>query len=71
MKRVVRLKNKENDEINTYATIVDLVRRNGEKELGICINALYNAVSANNGRWENSRYEVYYDNIDLGKDKWN
>lgn len=70
MKRIVRLKNKHTGEIGSYPTIADLVRRNGVKTLGIGLNALYNAVSRNKGRWENSSYELYYEDINLGKKEW-
>ena len=70
MKRVVRLKNKTTGEIDTYPTLADLVRRNGEDMLGISLNALYNAVSAGKGRWENKNYEVYIETIDLGNTEW-
>ena len=70
IKRIVRLKNKHTGEINSYPTIADLVRRNGVKTLGIGLNALYNAVSRNNGSWENGDYGVYYENINLGNKEW-
>ena len=70
MKRLVRLKNKETGEVNSYPSIADLVRRNGEETLGISLQALYNAVSNNNGKWDNGKFVVYYDMIDLGNKEW-
>lgn len=70
MKRIVRLKNKQTGEIDSYPTIIELVGRNGEKTLGIGLNSLYNAVSKNKGKWENDLYEVYYENINLGNSSW-
>ena len=70
MKRLVRLKNKETGVIDTYPSAADLVRRNGEEELGISLQALYNAISTNKGRWENNKYIVYYETIDLGNKEW-
>ena len=70
MKRVVRLKNRQTGEILSYPTIAELVRQNGKETLGIGLNALYNAVNANNGEWANDAYKVYYENIELGKKEW-
>lgn len=70
MKRIVRLKNKQTGEIFSYPTITDLIRRNGEERIGISLNALYNALSNNFGKWENKQYEVYYDTVDLGNSVW-
>lgn len=70
MKRIVRLKNKDTGEINSYPTIADLIRRNGAEAIGIGLQALYNAVSTNNGRWANEYYEVYYEDVELGKKEW-
>lgn len=69
MKRVVRLRNRETGEINTYPTLSDLLERNGEA-LGISRPALYNAMHTGRGFWENKKYMVYYDNVDLGKKVW-
>lgn len=70
MKRIVRLKNKNTGEIDSYPTLIDLVRRNGEKTLGIGLSALYNAVSKNKGQWENHTYVIYYETINLGVKHW-
>ncbi len=70
MKRFVRLKNRETGEVNSYPSIADLVRRNGEETLGISLQALYNAVSNNKGKWDNGKFEVYYDMVDLGNKEW-
>lgn len=69
MKRIVRLRNKETGGIDTYSTLSDLIERNGE-ELGISRPALYNAMHTGKGFWENKKYMVYYDNIDLGRKVW-
>lgn len=70
MKRIVRLKQKDNGEIFSYPTITDLFQRNGEETLGISLNALYNALSKNNSRWENKQFEIYYETVDLGNKQW-
>lgn len=70
MKRVVRLKIRETNEIYTYPSITELVRRNGEDILGISLQALYNAMSNNKGKWESSKYQVYYESIELGNKEW-
>lgn len=70
MKRVVRIKNKETRTLDTYPTLSELLERIGEEELGISRGALYNAMHTGKGFWENKRYMVYYDNVDLGKRVW-
>ncbi len=70
MKRIARLKNTHTGEIDSYPSIADLVRRNGEKTLGISLHALYNALSVNNGEWTNKNYTVYYETVDLGNREW-
>lgn len=69
MKKIVRLRNKKNDNIESYPTVAALWEKNG-KELGISQQALYNAMSAGSGFWENKAYMVYYDNVDLGRKVW-
>lgn len=69
MKRVVRLRNRETGEINTYPTVSDLCERNGDT-LGISRQALYNALHVGRGLWENKNYMVYYENIELGQSVW-
>ena len=70
MKRVIRLKDKKTGIVFSYSTVAELVKRNGEERLGIGLNALYNAMSKNDGKWENKEYEVYYEDICLGKNTW-
>ena len=70
MKRVVRLKNKETGELNTYPTVSDLIERNGEEALCISRPSLYNALHIGKGFWENKKYMVYYENIELGNSVW-
>ena len=70
MKRVVRLRNRETGEVNTYPTLSDLIERNGIEELGISRPALYNAMHKGKGYWENRRYSVFYENIELGNKVW-
>lgn len=69
MKRVVRLRNKETERIDTYPTVSDLLARNGS-EIGITKAALYNALHTGKGFWENSKYAIYYESIELGKKVW-
>ena len=70
MKRLVRLKNRATGEINSFPSIADLVRRTGEETLGIGLQALYNAFSSNKGKWENEKYAVYYETVDIGNKEW-
>lgn len=70
MKRVVRLRNKQTGKIDTYPTVSDLIERNGEEELGIKRGALYNALHAGKGYWENKKYSIFYENIELGNKVW-
>lgn len=65
MRRVVRLYDKELERMDSYPTLSDLVRRNGADKLGISIGALYNAMSTNKGKWENERFRIYYEDIDI------
>lgn len=69
MKKVVRLRNKQTKAIDSYPTITALWEKNGE-ELGISQQALYNAMSTGSGFWENKKFMVYYDNVDLGRKVW-
>jgi hypothetical protein len=68
MKRVVRLKDKATGEIRTYPSLVAMRKENGD--IGICANALYNALNKGQGLWENKKYMVYWENIDLGREVW-
>lgn len=70
MKRVIRLRNKETGRVDTYPTLSDLIERNGSEVLGISRHALYNAMHTGKGFWENKRYQIYYEDIDLGKNLW-
>lgn len=70
MKKVVRLKNKETEKIDSYPSLADLVRRNGEENIGIGLQSLYNAICLNKGRWENDRFLIYIEEIDLGRKEW-
>lgn len=70
MKRVVRLKNKETGELNTYPTVSDLIERNGEERLGISRPSLYNALHIGKGFWENKSFRVYYEDIEIGRRIW-
>ena len=70
MKRVVRLKDRGTGRIDTYPTLSELLEKNGEEALGITRAALYNAMHTGKGFWENKRYMVYYDMVDLGKRVW-
>lgn len=69
MKRVVRLKNKETKELDSFPTIAALWEKKGDV-LGISQQALYNAMSTGGGLWENKKYMVYYDSVDLGRKSW-
>lgn len=69
MKKVVRLRNKETGSIESYSTIAALWEKKSE-ELGISQQALYNAMSTGSGFWENKKFMVYYENVDLGRKVW-
>ena len=69
MKRVVRLKNKESGEISTYPTLNELWEKNSET-LAISKPSLYNAMHMGKGFWENKKFMVYYEEIDLGCKYW-
>ena len=70
MKRVVRFRNKETNEVYTYPTLSELIERNQNIELGISRQSLYNAMHKGKGFWENRRYCIYYENVELGKNIW-
>ena len=62
--------NKRSGRLYTYPTLTDLVERNGSERLGISRASLYNALHMHNGKWENGRWKVYYETVDLGKTIW-
>lgn len=69
MKRLVRLKDKETGKVHTYSSVAELIRYEGEETLGIGLQALYNALSSKK-KWENGRFIVFYQTIDLGNKEW-
>lgn len=69
MKKVVRLRNKESDEISSYPTLSELWEKNADA-LGISKPSLYNAMHTGAGFWENKKFVIYYENIDLGCKQW-
>lgn len=60
MNRVVILTWKESEKpVEVYKRVTDLVRRNYQ-EIGICIGALWNAMSKNGGVYENKKCRIEY-----------
>lgn len=70
MKRLVRLRNKKTKEIQTFPTIMHLLRSKGSDYLGIEKQSLYNALSKGKGKWENEKFAIYYEEINLGNTEW-
>jgi len=69
MKKVIRLRNNETGEISSYPTLSKLYEENSDV-LGISKPALYNAMHMGKGFWDNKRFTIYYENIDLGCKQW-
>lgn len=60
MKRVAILTWKDEEgRVEVYKTLADLVRKNRE-EVGICIGALWNAMSKGGGIYENKKCKIEY-----------
>lgn len=64
VKKVVVVKRKKTKKEEVFLTCPEIYLKHSREELGICLNALWNALSKNNGRYENNRYMVYYRNND-------
>ncbi len=47
----------------SFLTCPEIYLKYGKKELGICLNALWNALSKE-GQYENKHCRIYYQNID-------
>lgn len=63
-------KDKETGQETPYPFIITVIRKVGKDVLGISLNALYNALSTNNGVWENKRYKVWYKDIPEVSNVW-
>jgi hypothetical protein len=55
--RVVVLDDK-NGNLSIYKTLTKLVKENSN--IGICLGALYNALSKGDGKYENKKVRIYY-----------
>ena len=63
MKRVVIFSWKDDREpMQVFRSAADLVRQHG-KEIGICLEALWNALSKGKGVYENKKCRVEYKDI--------
>lgn len=64
VKKVVVVKCKKTKKEEVFLTCPEIYLKHSREELGICLNALWNALSKNNGRYENRHCVVYYRNND-------
>lgn len=64
VKKVVIVKFKKTKKEEVFLTCPEIYLKHNKEELGICLNALWNALSKNNGRYENRYCVVYYRNND-------
>ena len=55
--RVVVLEKKDSNELTISKSVAGLLRKN---DIGICLNALYNALSKGKGVYENKKVRIYY-----------
>lgn len=62
-KRIVILEYKETQETRTYNTCAELAIDNPRSKIGICLGSLWNALSKNNGVFENDKCRIYYRKI--------
>ena len=53
VKKVVIVKLKKTKKEEVFLTCPEIYLKHSKEELGICLNALWNALSKNNGRYEN------------------
>lgn len=56
---VVVLVMKSTGRMSVYKTVIQLMQKNKTNGLGICLNALYNAL-ARYKRYENNKCEIFY-----------
>lgn len=62
-KRVVVLSYKATKKIFIYNTCAELAVANDKSKIGISLGALWNALSKNNGVYENNICKIYYRKI--------
>ena len=70
MKKIVILYNKHTGEETPFSSVSRLVRETSKEILGIGLGALYNALSQNNGEYENARVKVCYKHIETKPKVW-
>ena len=70
MKKIVILKNKQTGEETPFPTVASLVRQTDKALLGIGKGALWNALSRNNGHYENQRVAVDYRYVEPNPQTW-
>lgn len=70
MKKVVVILDKTTKTEAVYGTVKSLVETVSSAKLGICLGALYNALSISNNEWENKRYKVYYKYVNMKPQTW-
>lgn len=65
-KRVVVLqyKGKGKKAIFTYNTCAELAVENNKDKIGVSLNALWNALSKNDGVFENEKCKIYYRQVE-------
>jgi len=68
--RIVTLMNKATGEETPFPSVATLVRKVGEQSIGICIGALYNALSKGQGTYENRRVIIKYKTINITPQVW-
>ncbi len=70
MKKIVILKNKQTGEETPFPSVANLVRQTDKALLGIGKGALWNALSRNNGHYENPRITVQYRYVEPNPQTW-
>lgn len=66
-KRIVVLELKKEKETLVYSTCAELAVANGKNKIGIELGALWNALSKNDGVYENDLCKIYYRKIENNK----
>ena len=69
-KRVVILHDKIEGRKRAFKNVVSLYQATGDKILGISLGALYNALSAHNGVYENKVVKIEYTCIESNHETW-
>lgn len=69
-RRIVILHNKETGEETPFPTVARLIRKTDKESIGIGPGALYNALSQNDGWYENKKIRIYYKRIETKPETW-